>query len=93
MNDIIKMIKTFQDADLLITGVSKTIEHEAKKQKDGFFGWIFWHVVIYTKCYLIRKLLTAKGVERTRTNEQWITRAGERVITSSRSFNDASSFS
>ena len=55
MNDIIKIIRTFQDADLLITGVSKTTEHQAKKQKDGFFGWISSHVVIYTKCYFIRK--------------------------------------
>ena len=41
---------------------------------------------------LLGKLLTAKGVERTRIHERGITRAGERVITTSRIFNDASSF-
>ena len=42
---------------------------------------------------LLGKLLTAKGVEQTRIHERGITRAGERVITTSRIFNDASSFS
>ena len=36
--DIMKTFKSFQDAGLLIKGVSKTVENELKKQKGGFLG-------------------------------------------------------
>ena len=32
MNDIIKIIKSLQDWDVLIDGVAKTVKHEIKKQ-------------------------------------------------------------
>ena len=33
MNDIIKIVKSLEESDLLITGVSKTIKNETKEQK------------------------------------------------------------
>ena len=33
MNDTMKIIKSLQESDLLINGVSKTIENEAQKKK------------------------------------------------------------
>ena len=45
-NDIMKMIKSLEDAGLLIKGISKTVENEAKKQK----RWISKHVIRYTRC-------------------------------------------
>ena len=33
MNDIMKMIKSLEESDLLIKGVSETIKNEAKKPK------------------------------------------------------------
>ena len=36
MEDIIKLIKFLKDAGLLLKGVNKTIQNEAKEQKGGF---------------------------------------------------------
>ena len=36
MNDIMKIIKSFEDTGLLIKGVGETIENEAREQKRGF---------------------------------------------------------
>ena len=40
MNDIMKIIKSIEDAGLLIKGVSETIENKAKEQKSWFFGML-----------------------------------------------------
>ena len=37
MNDIIKIIKSSKDSNVLIDGVTETVKHEIKKQEDGFF--------------------------------------------------------
>ena len=36
MDDIIKIVKSFEESDLFIKSVNKTIENEAKEQKSGF---------------------------------------------------------
>ena len=38
MNDIIKVIKSLEDSDVLIDGVTETVTHEIKKQEGGFLG-------------------------------------------------------
>ena len=38
MNNIIKIIKSVEDSDVLIDGVTKTIKHEIKKQEGRFLG-------------------------------------------------------
>ena len=38
MNDIIKIIKSLEDSDVLIDGVIETVKHEIKKQEGGFLG-------------------------------------------------------
>ena len=38
MNDILKIVESFEESGLLIKGVSKTIKNEAKEQKRRFFG-------------------------------------------------------
>ena len=39
MNDIIKIIKSLKDSDVLIDGVSETVKHEIKKKQEiGFLG-------------------------------------------------------
>ena len=60
MNDIMKMINSLNDASLLIQGVSKTIENEAKEQNGGFLD-----ILIGTLgATLLGNLLTGKGVKR-----------------------------
>ena len=38
MEDILKIVKSFEDSRLLLKGVSETIQNEAKKQKGGFLS-------------------------------------------------------
>ena len=38
MNDIMKIIKPLGESELLVKGVSETIENEAKIQKGGYLG-------------------------------------------------------
>ena len=40
MNDIIKIVKSFEDSGVLLKGVSKTIQHEAKEQRGGFLSML-----------------------------------------------------
>ena len=48
MNDIMKIVKSFEQSGSLIKGVSDTIENEAKKKR-----WISWHVSGYITCPFI----------------------------------------
>ena len=36
MNDIIKIIRSLEDRNLLIDGITETVKHEVKKQEGGF---------------------------------------------------------
>ena len=36
-NDIIKIIKSLEDSNVLIDGITETVKHEIKKQEGGFF--------------------------------------------------------
>ena len=40
MKDIIKIVKSLEDFDLLSKRVSETIQNEAKKQKGGFLSML-----------------------------------------------------
>ena len=37
MNDIMKIVQRFEDSNILLKGVTKTIKNETKEQKGGFF--------------------------------------------------------
>ena len=38
MNDVMKIVKSFEESGLLIKGVSETIKNDAEEQKGGFLG-------------------------------------------------------
>ena len=40
MNDIMKIVKSLEESDLLINGVIETIKNKAKEQNGGFLGII-----------------------------------------------------
>ena len=40
MNDIMKIVKSLEEFELLIKGVSQTIKNEAKEQKEQFLGML-----------------------------------------------------
>ena len=59
MNDILKIIKSLEDASLLIKGISKTVQNEAK---GGFLS-----MLLGTQgASLLGNLLTGKGVKRSK---------------------------
>ena len=40
MNDIMKIIEALENSDILLKGVTKTIENETKEQRGGFLGML-----------------------------------------------------
>ena len=60
INNIMKIVKSFEDSVLLIKGVSETIKNEAKEQKGEFFGML----LVKLGASFLRNLLTGKGRNR-----------------------------
>ena len=61
MNDIMKIVQTIEDSNILLKGVTKTIENEAKEQKVGFLSMLLGTL----GASLLRNLLARKGIVRT----------------------------
>ena len=40
MNDIMKIVQTLEDSNILLKGVVKTIKNETKEQKEGFLSML-----------------------------------------------------
>ena len=57
MNDIIKIVRSIQESDLLVKSVSKAIKNEAKELKGGFFGMFLGTL----GASLLGNLLAGKG--------------------------------
>ena len=70
MQDIIKIIKELENSDILLKGVSKTIENENKEQRGGFLSMLLGTL----GASLLGNLLTGKGIMRAGDG---IVRAGE----------------
>ena len=60
MQDIIKIIKELENSDILLEGVSKTIENEIKEQRGGFLSMLLGTL----GASLLGNLLTGKGIIR-----------------------------
>ena len=67
MKDIMKIIKELENSDILLKGVSKTIENEIKEQRGGFLSMLLGTL----GASLLGNLLTGKG----------IMRAGDGIVT------------
>ena len=79
MNDIMKIIEALENSDILLKGVSKTIEIEAKEQRDGFVSMLLGTL----RASLLGNLLSGgKGIVRAgegATKGVGIVRAGEGI--------------
>ena len=58
MNDIIKIIQTLENSNILLKEVTKTIKNETKEQKGGFLSMLLGTL----GASLLRILLTGKGI-------------------------------
>ena len=84
MKDIIKIVKSLEDSDFLLKGVSETVQKEAKKQKGGFLSMLLGPI----GASLLGNILTGQGAiaksvsKETRSKRQGreINRAGEGVV-------------
>ena len=59
MNDIMKIVQALEDSDILLKGVTKTIESETKEQKGVFLSMLLGTL----GASLLGNLLTGKGIE------------------------------
>ena len=60
MEDIITIVKSLEDSDLLLKGVSEKIQNEAKEQKGGFLS-----ILLYTLgASLLGNILAGKEINR-----------------------------
>ena len=59
MEDIMKIIKSLEQSELLIKGISETIENEEKEQKDRFIPMLLGTLA----ASILRNVLTGKGVK------------------------------
>ena len=60
MNDIMKIVQALEDSNILLKGVTKTIENETKEQKVGLLSMLLGTL----GASLLGNLLTGKGIER-----------------------------
>ena len=60
MKDIIRIVKSLEDSGLLLKGVSKTIQNEAKEQKGGFLSMLLGTL----GASLLRDILTGWRIKR-----------------------------
>ena len=72
MEDIMKIVKFLEDSDLLLKGVSKTVQNEAKEQKGGFLNMLLPTL----RASLLGNILAGKGINRAGKG-RGIKRAGE----------------
>ena len=67
-----KIVKFLEDSDLLLKGVSKTVQNEAKEQKGGFLSMLLRTL----GASLLGNVLAGKGINRAGKG-RGIKRAGE----------------
>ena len=64
MDDILKIVKSLEDSNVLLKGVSETIQHEAKEQRGGFFSMLLGTLGASLLGDIFSKGLSGKGVIR-----------------------------
>ena len=64
MDDILKIVKSLENSGVLLKGVSETIQHEAKKQREGFLSMLLGNLGASLLGDVLSKCLSGKGVIR-----------------------------
>ena len=80
MDDLIKIVKSLEDSDLLLKGITESVQNEIKEQKGGLLSMLLGTL----DASLLGNLLTGKGAfhARKRVNKKGkeIHRAGEGIV-------------
>ena len=64
MDDILKIVKSLEDSNVLLKGVSETIQHEAEEQRGGFLSMLLGTLSVSLLGDILSKGLSGKGVIR-----------------------------
>ena len=72
MEDNIKIVKSLEDSDLLLKGVTETVQNEAREQKGGFLGMLLSTLGVS----LLGNILTGQGAI-AKSRRRRINRAGK----------------
>ena len=72
IGDIIKIVKSLEDSDLLLEGVTETVQNEVTEQKRGFLTMLLGTL----DATLLGNILTGQGVKTT-SQGRGINRAGK----------------
>ena len=83
INDIMKIVQAFEDSNILLKGVTKTIKNEKKEQKAGFLSMLLGTL----GASLLGSLLSGKGIIRAGSGKK----IGKEIVRAG-IFNAASSF-
>ena len=78
MNDIMKTVQALEDSNILLKGVTETIENETKEQKGGFLSMLFGTL----GASLLGNVLSGKGIVRAGSGKnkgKGIVRAGKQL--------------
>ena len=62
MDDILKIVKSLEDSNVLLKGVSETIQHEAKEQRGGLFSMLLGTLGASLLGDILSKGLSGKGI-------------------------------
>ena len=75
INDIMKIVQALEDSNILLKGVTETVQNEVKEQKGGFLSMLLGTLGVS----LLGNLLTGKGIYRAGKGKG-INRAGEGIV-------------
>ena len=64
MDDVFKIVKSLEDSNVLLKGVSETIQYEAKEQRGGFPSMLLGTLGASLLGNVLSKGLSGKGVIR-----------------------------
>ena len=64
MDHILKIVKSLEDSNVLLKGVSETIQHEAKEQRGGFLSMLLGTLGASSLGDILSKGLSGKGIIR-----------------------------
>ena len=70
MQDLLKIVKSLEDSDILLNGITETVKNEVKEEKDSFLSMLLGTLGASLLGDLLIKNLSGRGV----------IRAGEGII-------------
>ena len=75
IKDVIKIVKSLEDSELLLKGVTESVENEIKEQTGGFLSMLLGTL----GASLLRNLLTGKGATKSASHRRVINKKSKGI--------------